>query len=438
MAKLLEKLPIGRMGGRNALLLFDTAVTALTNVIVVIAASRSLGAGPLDSFSLAQLVLVMLTQSVRTAIWSPAMAAQRKTGKARIPLGWVGLLSPSVAVTVAALMAVLIPRNGVGHIQWWATLAVCSTALLAQDGLRSVLMSRDQTQGALIADIAALAIITVGLLSGRLPSTASGILLFWSLAVGAALAIGLSYLSRNREVGTLPAQSLAETWRFGRWGALDAAFSSFATLLPFFVATLYVANTSAGPYRILQTAMGPLNIIFTTILTAFSLDSWQSADRAGLRALNRKTLRLTAALGLGVLFYVMIGIPAMIYIAKVSHPDLPRIALIVAVNGILGTAIAAVNAATLALGYQRFGALIRFTVVVLTVLISLPWTVNHVIPWRDPIGVSMLTTALVTMSGWVIGYAIAYRRELRRPARAMPESDPIPHDCPSAPRRGLQ
>ena len=75
--------PLRRLGsGRNAVLLFDTATTALANVIVVIAASRSLNGGALDSFSLAQLVLVMLTQSVRTAIWSPALAAQRQTGKA--------------------------------------------------------------------------------------------------------------------------------------------------------------------------------------------------------------------------------------------------------------------------------------------------------------------------------------------------------------------
>lgn len=426
MANPLKKILGGRASGRNAFLLFDTAATALTNVIVVIAASRSLGPGPLDSFSLAQLVLVMLTQSVRTAIWSPAMAAQRQTGKARIPLTWVAMLAPAIAVIAGIGMAVLIPRHGNGIVQWWATLSLCCMALLAQDGLRSVLMSRDQTIGALASDCCALAVIAVGTLSGQVPRSAEGILLFWAAAVTLALLVGLAYLARHREAVTLPAQSLAETWRIGRWGALDATFSSIATLLPFFVATLYVANTSAGPYRILQTAMGPLNILYTTILTAFSLDSWRAADRAGLRALNRKTLRLTVLLGGLVLAYVAIGIPTMIFIAEVSHPDLWRIALIVGLGGIMGTAVAPANAATLALGYQRFAAFIRFTVVILTVIINLPWSVDHIVPWRDPIGTCMAVTAAVTLIGWVISYLVAYRRELRRPARALVEEDPAP------------
>ncbi len=426
MSNPLQKVLGARAQGRNAILLFDTAATALANVIVVIAASRALTAGPLDSFSLAQLVLVMLTQSVRTAIWSPALAAQRQTGKARIPLKWVALLAPTVAAVAAFAMMALIPGNGSSAPIWWATLALAGAALLAQDGLRSVLMSRDLTVGALVSDCCALAFITLGAISGQLPESASGILLFWAASVGVAFAVGLVYLARRRDSVTLPPQSLSETWRIGRWAALDATFSSISTLLPFFVATLYVANTSAGPYRILQTAMGPLNIIYTTILTAFGLDAWQSATRAGLRALNQKALRLSMILGGLVVLYVGVGIPAMIFLSGISHPALLRISLIVAANGIMGTAVAPIIAATLALGYQRFGAMIRFVVVVLAIAVSLPWSVNHVIPWRDPIGTSMLATGFVTMAGWAGAYIVAYYQELRRPARALVEEESAP------------
>ena len=415
--------PLRRLGsGRNAVLLFDTATTALANVIVVIAASRSLNGGALDSFSLAQLVLVMLTQSVRTAIWSPALAAQRQTGKARIPLKWVAMLAPSIAVIMALGMMILIPRNGTELVKWFAVLALCGTVLLAQDGLRSVLLSREQSVGALVSDSVTLAAITIGAVSGQIPSSTTAILIFWSLSIGCGFLVGLVYLARRRDAVTLPPQSLAHAWRIGRWGALDATFSSIATLLPFFVATLYVSNTSAGPYRILQTAMGPLNIIYTTILTAFGLDSWQSATRAGLRQLNRRAIRLTVILCLLVVAYVVVGIPLMIYVSQISHPDLLRIALIVGITGMLSTSAAPINAATLALGYQRFGAMIRFTVVILAVLVSIPWSVNHIVPRRDPIGTSMLITATITALGWVVSYCVAYTREMRRPSRAMTET----------------
>lgn len=418
--------PLARLkafsGGRNFLLLVDTAATSLTTMVLVVAAARSLSAHQLDSFALAQLVIVTAIGIMRSAVYSPAMAAQRTTGRAYIPLRWTLLLGLPLTVVVSILTSPFLGDGLAGALHWTLVVAVVLFSGVMQDGVRTVLVSRDLVRLAVVSDFAVLMTMLVIWATGLLPHRADGMLLVWAAAGLVGLVLGLFFTRTHATPVAMVAQSLHSIWRLSRWAAIDIGFASIATLMPYFVATAALDGNTAGTYRTLQTALGPLNIVHTTVVTALGLDAWKMATRQGLEKVHRQVSRLTVLLTLGGSLYSVAAVSLMVLVTGLEHPSLTRIAIVMIVTATLGAANSGYNAAALSLGYQRSGAILRFVMVVASVVISLPWSARTWVPWQDPIGTSALFTATVTFIGWALSYAVGYRREHRahlRPRRAL-------------------
>lgn len=390
---------------RNGALLVDTGLSALMGIVVVVLAARSLGAGQLDRFSVAQLLVVTVVGIVRASIYGPAMAAQRTTGRAVIPARWIVTVSVPVAAGIALSFGPVVNSGGGALVPWILCLFVTCTIALMLDATRSALLSRELVAGAIVADACALvflgSLFALGFFHGSEFRTLYG----WAVALFGALLIAIGYLLAKKRGGEdVQQQSLRETWKLGRWAALDSSLAAVGSLLPIFVAALVVGGGSAGVYRTLQTALGPLNIIHTTVITSFSLDAWQAADTHGLQRLGRRVRRLTLVMiGMSGL-YVGAGLPVMGWVAGLHDPDLGRIMIVVGIAAVMGAATTAPNAGALALGYHKAGALIRGTVLVLSVVISLPQSVHTWVPWSDAIGTTMFMSALLALAGWTVAY----------------------------------
>ncbi|HIW29537.1 MAG TPA: hypothetical protein H9987_05945 [Candidatus Luteococcus avicola] len=399
-------------GTRNLVLLVDTGFTALLGMGLVVLASRTMSPVNLATFSLAQMVIVTIVGLVRGAFYGPAMAAQRLTGRARVPVSWLWKVALPIGAVMSLLLAPLLARGGQSFSGWFVTLALASAAILAQDGIRAVLMSRELTVGALVSDACATCLAGVLALAGVFPASPRGILELWATAAATAFVLGMGWLFWKRtSVEQLADQSLAKTWSMGKWGALDVAFAASATLLPMFISALYLGSSSAGAYRALQTGMGPLNILHTTIVTAFGLDAWRNSDLAGLAALKKRVNRMGAILLGASSAYAVLALPLMAWISQVHDPHLWRVGLIVAVAGILGATSTPYNAAALALGYQKSGAIIRLVIVVATMAVSLPWSARTWVPWHDPIGAASLIVSVTSFLGWLLSYRLGVAKE---------------------------
>jgi hypothetical protein len=112
-------------------------------------------------------------------------------------------------------------------------------------------------------------------------------------------------------------------------------------------------------------------------------------------------------------------------------PDASRVALVIGLSGVLGSATTPLNAGALTLGRQHWGVGIRLVTVAIAIAVSVGS--NAWVPWQDPIGVSMLGGGIVVLVGWAMAYTVADRREtaaLHRPPHAT-DIAPALHDGPN-------
>lgn len=403
---------IRRFNLRDGALIIDTGLTAVMGLLLVVIGARNLTGQEFDHFATTQLVIVALVGVLRSGIYSPAMHAQKVTGKAVIPYSWMLLISLPLALVGGLVFGPMLAPTSQNWRQWTICLVLTMASVLLQDAGRSMLLSRELVVGALLSDGIGLAALMVEAATGRLGHSGVGQLYAWAIAAGFGLVASLTCLVIWRiHSAHIQRQSLAATWKLGRWSGLDAVLANVGSLLPFFIATLVIGDGTSGMYRTLQTALGPLNIIHTTVMTSFGLDAWQASTPAGLAGLRRKVNRLTAGMFGFSTVYVALGLPAIIWVARLDHPQLLRVSLIVALGAVMGATTTGCSAGALVLGYQWAGAVLRGVIVGCSIVISLPWSVMHWVPWNDPIGTTWLMTNAVALIGSSWAFARATRAE---------------------------
>lgn len=398
---------VNKPGGRIAL---DTAITAAINASLLIIGSRTLGSSELTALSMMQLFASSAVILQRSTLLSPGLAARRAIGaKAAIPLRW-----SSLSVSLLSLSASFIgPLVAAGSYPYWLAVVLSLTfcaSLLLQDYLRYVFFSREATHLALGMDvlwlIASVIFVAIPLVH---PSWAT-LALTWAgasfLSTGTA-----AVFCRKRIMSNVSHVRLADTLRLGRWSGLDNLMSVFANLLPMTVATLAFATPLASSYRVLQTALGPLNIINTTLVAGFGLSSYKLTSRLEIDKLGKRVRRSVVLLGGATLGYVAIAFFAISTLSGISGNTAVRVSVILAVAALLGAMTTPPMAASSALGYQAIGVLVRVLVVILSISVSLVAAAGGPIPWNDPIGVVAVGAALLGLVGWGIGYVFASRRE---------------------------
>lgn len=402
---------------RNVLVIANTATAAASSVVLLLGAARAMGEKELSDFSLVQLIVMTAVMLQRSALLSPALSTQRSSGRAVIPTAWIWRVSVPIGVSVALLISATFGADGQRYGAWLLVGLTAGIVALVQDTLRYGLLSRGLASHAVVSDACWLALILATLLMQDFLNDAWKLSIYWG--VSGLLAVTIAAVSIYRRGRTdLPSASIRATWRLGKWSGLDALLSAIATLSPMLLTAFVLGSSDAGIYRVLQSSLGPINILCTSLITMFGLDAWQLVSRKQLKLLRKKvTLGVVAMTGFS-LVYVAFAEVVIIFLSGITSPDLMRIAVIVGLVGLIGSATSPLSAAALALGYQRHGALLRFVIVVFSLAVSFLGSTGVWLPWNDPIGTVILFAAVASLLGWAFSYRRAIRIESGRFSRS--------------------
>lgn len=405
-SSLIRRLPTG---GRNSGLFIDTAVNSLAGLALMAMAARGLSSGALAEFAVGQMIVVTGIGLIRGGIWGPALAAQRQVGRSIIPISWSVLISAASSPVFLVVFALFFGKSL--HATEILGYLLVSFLVCVQDGLRTSCISRSSIARLLWADITSLAVL-IGLATSAGMESPSRVLLVW----GASSFVGIMMMASRRTMwgsGRDGRRLAREAFRLGRWATIDGLLAATAALAPVYASFNVMASDDAGVYRLLLTVVGPLNIVYTTVLTTYGLDSWRLTDRQSLHALRRKTLRLSVFLAATSVAYLAFTLPLVVYVAKLQTSDggWKEISL-VGIYGVLSVASAPLVAGALALGYHRHGVFIRIPCIVAAGAISLVASQGYTLV-LDPIGLSLAVTAALAILGWAISFRSAWLREIR-------------------------
>jgi hypothetical protein len=402
-------------------LLVDQAVSSASNLVVLIIGARILEPAPLARYALFQLVVTTLIGLQRAILLAPALSMQKQLGRGFIPLRWIAVgPTSSIGLALPLFLLVFEPR-GLSDTPSVAVAVATSFCALAQDLVRYALFSHGHALSALVCDLLWLAITTSTL--GTLASVLAhpDLLLVaasWGCGALVSAALGVVLLLRRTSNAGRIAVPIRMAWKLGKWASVDSGLSAAINLLPMFIATVAVGASIAGSYRIMQTALSPLNLVNTTIVLKFGLDAWQLADEPGIVALKRRVSTLHRWLVPGSVVVALLVEPAVLLVAGLSPLAVIGPALAVAAVAVFGAWMSPKMAAAQALGYQRFGAYLRVVSVAIASLVSASILLQWPFKLEDPIGPTMVITSLVGLVGW----ELAYRRALKIETKALTET----------------
>jgi O-antigen/teichoic acid export membrane protein len=397
---------------RNFLVMLNTAIAAGTSVILLLGAARSMDSLELSNFSLVQLIIMTAVMLQRALFLSPALASQRHHGRSLIPARWGVQLSVPCAAVLGLILSAIMSSQVSSSSQWFLLSMSTAAVVLVQDTLRFSLMSRDRILGAVVSDSVWLALIGLTIFLGEYLSTAFSLTIYWLISGLGAVTVALLFLWFGGRQQSLPRViTLKQTWRLGKWSGLDAFMSATANLAPMLMTALVIGSEHAGTYRVLQSSLGPLNILSTSLITMLGLDSWKFVSLENLSSLRKTVRRALWYMTAFAMAYIALAELAVTLISGLESPELARIALIVGIVGVIGAATAPLSAAALALGYQRDGAILRLIIVTFSLAASLLGGLGLWLPWNDPIGTVTLFAAVTGFIGWTLSYRRAMRTE---------------------------
>jgi hypothetical protein len=404
---------VSQLPRRNLIIGLDTAAVAATNAAVLIVGARLIGSSDLTALAMFQLLIATAVGLQRATLLTPALAAQRTEGVTHISVRWLLYFSLPFAVVAALALPLLVPSNQPYSLVVGLALLMLVVAVF-QDLLRYALFSRDMVMSAFVADIVWLATFGVGILWLFASSETSWTLIVGLWAASGFVAVIACTVALVRERPATSPASVRATLRLGVWSGSDSALSSFANLLPMAVASLALGTSVAALYRILQVANGPFNILSSTFTTSVGLEAWRLDDREQVRLLRRRTFRSVLLLVAISVVYYAVAFGVLVSLTGLAGKDVLRVAITLGVAGVLGAATIPITAASIAMGYQRIGFLVRLVIVSVALTVSLLAGLGGWIPWNDPVGVVAIASSSLGLFGWLVGYLGGYRLEMKK------------------------
>lgn len=381
-------------------------------MVLILGAARTMTSTALSVFSLVQLLIMSGVTLQRALFLSPALATQRTDGRSLVPVRWTLKVSLPGAILLAGLISALMGSPHGDSWIWLLPSFAASAAALVQDVLRFCLISRNRLYGAVVSDGLWLGFICLTVVPNDLLASATALTTFWGATGGVAVTTALLFCRTRQNSPSEPMLSIRRTWRLGKWSGLDAGLSATANLAPMLMTALVIGSEYAGTYRVLQSSLGPLNILSTSMITMLGLDSWKFVTHDSLSSLQRTVRRALLSMVLFASAYIALAELAIIAFAELQTPEMVRIALIVGVVGVVGAVTAPLSAASLALGYQKDGAILRVVIVGFSLGASILSGLGVWLPWNDPIGTVTIFAAAAGLAGWWTSYRRAMRVEI--------------------------
>jgi hypothetical protein len=398
--------------GEAGWIAIDGALASATSVLVVIAAARALPPPQLAIFAVIQLAVVSVQLLQRAAILAPALASQRQQGRGVVPLRWAGVVGLPFGVAGACATGAYLAVAGVLEPTLAFAVAITQCAITCMDAVRYRLFSALRARRAALIDGVALAVLAlafgVALFADADELSLAGLMCLWGGVLAAATLAAVATVPRAHGVDRL---GLGPTWKLGKWSGLDQAMSVAASLLPFVVTGLALGSDLAGPYRVMQTALGPLNVVVAAVVTSMALGSWALVDLASLDHLAIQVKRLFRILTVAASAYLIVATVILAWAADVDESAVLRVSIVVLLAGAIGAATVPFVAAANALGYQRYGVTIRAVTLSGVIAIAALSVSGSLGASPDAIGASTLFASLVGVAGWYLAFRRAMRRE---------------------------
>jgi hypothetical protein len=409
---------------RNGVLIVDSGVIALSNAMVLIAGARSLDADDLVQLTLFQIFASIAVGLFRATFLSPALAVRGQRGASlRLSASWMTRLALPAGLLGGGLCVAGV-RPGGESVVLLVVLAMVSVPLmLVQDTTRFILLSNDDARSTLASDLVWVLVSAPLLVVASAHDSWTGFAWAWSAGAAAGVLLGVTRVHqlrpRTERVG------IRETLLLGRWSGLDAGLSATAMIVPILVSTYALTSADAAVYRILQTGLGPLNVLSAALLTIFGLDAARYTDLEIVRAVPHKTLAQSAALAGVAAVVLLVGIPGLLILSgtPVTGNWVPVIITIYA--GAAGAATIPYASVAAAMGGQRYGLYLRIGVLALSLGIGAAAAARVFDLSIDPIGAVTLVSSTINLWGWSVATRRLCRQRLASASYALPEDDEV-------------
>lgn len=379
---------------RSLTIAVDTGVVSTTNALTLVVGLRHLGSAESVNFALVMLYLAMAVGLARATLLSPALTTGADRGaEVKIPIRWALQIGLGPALATGATIGIATGGD-------LATVAICATAAsvaLTQDALRYVLLSKRDSSSLLVSDLTWLAAVIPAIVVIS-PATWRATILIWT--GGGLLAISASLSGAIRPAKHGEFARLSETWHYGRWSGLDAAVSGVSALLPFLAVANGVDPERVAVYRVLQTALGPLNILSAAALVIKGTSSHRVAANVHKSAAVAR--RTSVKAGLAALPLLLTALPTMIWLSGFNlTSDIIFPIVVTLYAGVLGAATIPLSSTTAAIGGQKYGVPVRFAVLAFSLIAS---TLGmRASDSFDALGAVTLFSSTAGLIGWHIG-----------------------------------
>ena len=375
-------------------------------------AARSLNSSDLSDLAIQLYICLAAVLLQRTSIISPAMVTQRLSGPSRVPLRWIIVSASTLSCTGLVVSAALGHLIGIRRMESAVLVAAVILFLCLQDGLRYWAITSANTSVALSGDFVWLVVLFVLYIfaGGRSWGVANFLHVTLACAAISALFIGIGG-SRRGEHAARQA-SFSATWHLGRWGTLTSLSSTIAVLAPLVGANGVVSPAAAGLYRTLQTVLGPLGVLATSVSTSMLSTAWNYSDAAGVRRLQRSVRRYSLGLLIFSSAYLGVGVVVIILITGIKLGTLWYVPAVVVIGGMLGAPVTPLSTGSLVLGHQRTAAIIAMTTFSFSIVVTTVASTRPLAGHIDPVAVVTVGVGVIGLVWWTMVFRGAARLEL--------------------------
>jgi len=281
--------------------------SSLSGAAPVLLATTWMSSSAFTIFSIVNMLSVVSVSFARAILWQPALIRQRTDKLAKVPLRYAATASLSASLLVP-VAAVLVSREEIWKL---AILFAANVVSVGFDWARFRCLAIDRRWSVAVADILRFSSVLLVLLVAQFQD---GLLFQASVAISCLIPL----LFLTIRMGRIRAWTAYREYKMDALlqGA-DYGVSQINTTLPILIIGALSASGIVGGFRLAQTILGPLNLVFAsasnTVIADAANDGKYSSSRLAATG-TRLAWRLTAfssAVVLGVFFVVAFLTPPL-------------------------------------------------------------------------------------------------------------------------------
>ncbi|HEY5835881.1 hypothetical protein [Streptomyces sp.] len=245
----------------------DQAVSAFTNIVVLVVAARLSSAAAFSVFSMVYMVFTVLL-GLNVSYVGQALVLERGSARVRAACRSAVVFTAGAATVVGAGMAGGLAFVGGGTARGLAVLGLVLPVVLTQDGLRYCFSALRLPHCALAADTVRLLVVVPALAAQPQGAGAARLVAVWGVSALPALVVGGALLWPRVKDAPVDVGGYLRRGHLGRRFVVEFGVANAAGQLAVIGLGLFAAPLAVGALRGATTLFGPMNVLFNSA-TAF-------------------------------------------------------------------------------------------------------------------------------------------------------------------------